>query len=147
MQKEVYVVTSRKIYLLLCVSSLSLGVLLYILFRENSYIGIATNHFTVVSAARKVFAFLSCDFLMFYFPDFLWCFSLCFGLFAIYLPTQKQALMCVLTAILFGCTWELLQYVGLISGTGDLLDALMYLLSGIICAILNMIRGKRHEKN
>ena len=139
--------TKRRMYLFLCASSLFLGALLYIIFRENSYIGIAANHFAVISASRKIFAFLSCNFVKFYLPDFLWCFSLCCGLFAIYLPTNRIAFICTFSAVSLGCIWELLQYVDFVSGTGDICDVLMYLLSGIVCTVINLLRSGNHEEN
>lgn len=136
----------RKIYILLGVVSLSLGVLIYILFRENSYIGIAFSRLSIIQAIRRMLEGFSCDFLEFYFPDFLWGFSLSCGFLAIYLPKRNGCIICTGIAFLCGCVWEWMQHKEIVSGTGDINDVLMYLLACITCTIIN-IRSERYEKN
>ena len=138
--------STRKIYCILSLFSLTLGTCMYVLFRENSYIGTVAGNFHIIHNVRALIKPLSSSFLKFYFPDFLWGFSLCCGLLAIYIPAKKGCLICVGTAISCGCTWELLQYLGLVRGTGDLHDMLMYLLAGVLCIIINIVRSRKYEK-
>lgn len=137
--------SGRKRNILLCISSLVLGWLIYILFRENSQIGVLFGS-AYVQGLRKAVAWLSCDFLQFYFPDFLWGFSLCSGLLAIYDPGLKGCIVCGCTAALCGYAWEWMQYINIVSGTGDIYDILMYSLAGFMCIIINL-RRERNEKN
>ena len=130
--------SKRGLNILLGAASLTLGGLLYILFRENSYIASFVNGFTLVSKIRQIFRFCACDFLKYYFPDFLWGFSLCCGLMAIYVPAKRGMVICGLAAFLFGCLWELAQYLGIVSGTGDALDMIMYLTAGLAGIFINL---------
>ena len=47
----------------------------------------------------------------------------------------------VFTAI-YGCVWELLQWLSILGGTGDYLDIIMYLLASILCLIINLKERK-----
>ena len=138
--------SNRKMYCLLSAISLILGASIYIFLRGNSYIGIVTGNFPVILTVRQLVMHLSCDFTKFYLADFLWGFSLCCGLLAIYTPQVKGCLICAFATILCGCAWELLQYVGIWGGTGDFCDMLMYFLAGLTCTIINTVRRKKHEK-
>lgn len=128
----------RKMYILLSAVSLMLGVTIYILFRENSYIGIVFGRFSLILVAREMLEWLSCDFLKFYLPDYLWGFSLCCGLHAIYTPERNGSVICTGIAILCGCAWEWMQYEEIVSGTGDICDVLMYLLAGLRVSSLTL---------
>ena len=134
--------STRKVYCFLSLFSLALGTCIYILFRENSYIGIITGSFQIIHHTRELAKPLSSAFIKFYFPDFLWGFSLCCGLLAIYVPNIKGCLICVGTTFSCGCVWELLQSIGFVSGTGDLYDMLMYFLAGVLCIIINIVRSR-----
>lgn len=136
----------RKKYVLLGVVSLVLGAMIYIVFRENSYIGITFNSISMIQEIRRVLDGFSCGFLKFYLPDFLWGFSLCCNLLAVYIPKRNGCIICVGIAFLCGCVWEWMQYKGIVSGTGDINDVLMYLLASVACTIIN-IRSERYEEN
>ena len=137
---------NRKLYCLLSVVSLILGTCIYIFLRENSYIGILTGNLPIVLTVRQMVTHFSCDFAKYYLPDFLWGFSLCCGLLAIFTPSLKGCYACVCTAVACGCVWELLQHVGAVGGTGDFCDVIMYCLAGIMCIIINIVRSKKYEK-
>lgn len=113
------------------VAALLGGIALYLLFREkNHFSGLFWNN-TVLQYLRGVFAPLSCNFLRYYLPDYLWCLSLNYSLIAIFTPAKSVLFLCSATAVCSGIIWELLQYTHVISGTGDWLDVMMYLLAGI----------------
>ncbi len=136
----------RKMYILLSYVSLILGFFIYVLFRKNSYIGILFGKFQLVHIVRELTSKLSCDFLKFYLTDYLWGFSLCCGLLAIYVPKRSGCMLCSGTAFLCGCIWEWMQFKNLFNGTGDICDVFMYFLASITCLIIN-IRSERNEKN
>ena len=138
--------SKRKLYILLSSVSLILGFLIYVFFRENSYIGILFGYFHIIRTAREMLGWVSFGFLIFYFPDFLWGFSLCCGLLAIYTPKQTGCIVCSSITVLCGIIWEWMQFKQLVSGTGDFCDVLMYLMASIACIIIN-IRSEVNEKN
>lgn len=116
-------------------TALALGGSLYILFRSGSYIGNAASAFGLVACLREYLRPLSCEFLRFYLPDMLWALSLACGLVTIW---GQRPLCCAGLAFALGCLWELMQAVGIVNGTGDLLDVMMYLLGGAICVQINL---------
>ncbi len=123
---------------LLSVVSLTCGGLLYVLFRETTYLSKIFERFPFVSHSREVVSFLSCDFVAFYLPDFLWGFALCSGLLAIFDSGIRGSLVCVLTALFWGVAWEMAQYAGVVSGTGDVVDVLMYLVAAGVAVIIHV---------
>ena len=129
---------SKKRSALMCLSSLLLGCLLYILFRPNSYIGELFGRFGVVQAARRLTETLNCGFFRYYFPDYLWAFSLCFGLCAV--QNMLSVMQCALIAVLCGVLWEVGQCAGFWSGTGDAADIAMYVLAGCTVTIIQLRR-------
>ena len=131
-------VTKRTMYISLSVVSLVLGCCVYIFLREHSDIGILFSAFPFVHAIQKSLNNDSLCFFRYYFSDFLWAFSLNCGLLAIYIPGKKGGIFCAYTTFLCGCVWELLQYLGIIAGTGDMFDVLLYLLAATLCTIINI---------
>ena len=132
--------SKRNLNILLSISALVIGGLIYILFRDNSYIAILFNHIPIIQYIRQHVTTLRVHFIKFYLPDLLWGFSLCSGLHAIYLPNAKTSVLCGITAFSCGAIWEIMQYMGILSGTGDLLDVLMYLFGCLVCIIINLRR-------
>ena len=132
----------RKVNILISAIALLVGSILYILFRDNTHIAKLFANISAVDSAKKLLAPLSCNFIKYYFPDFLWCLSLSCGLQAILAATSKGCLLCSGVAGAFGALWECLQYVGVISGTGDLWDIACCFLACGICYILNLEERK-----
>lgn len=128
---------------LICVFALSLGCLLYVLFRPTTYIGSFLNRFTFVYNVRQVCSPCATDLFKAYLPDFLWGLSLGCGLIAIYLPRPTGIVLCSLFSFLSGFAWECLQYCNIVSGTGDVHDVVMYFLAGTVCIIINIKETKR----
>ena len=128
--------------ILLSVISLTLGGLLYIVFRENSHFSGWFNGFILVEEIRTHFAVFSSAFLKYYFPDFLWGFSLACGFVAIYNPKKQGVYLCGAISFTLGCVWEALQAFSVVSGTGDFFDIMMYLISSIACIMINQKEQK-----
>ena len=136
----------RFTYIVLSSVALICGGLIYILFRENSYVGNLFINFAFIKYIKEIAGWLECDFIKFYFPDFLWSFSLCLALYAIYTPNKTGEMICSLIVFMIGIFWELMQYWNIIRGTGDICDIFMYLLASITCIIIS-IRREKDEKN
>ena len=128
---------------LLGTASLVLGGFIYVMFRENAFIAKCFEQLEFILRLRNMMGFCSNDFLKYYFPDFLWGFSLCCGLHVIYEPQVKGSLMCGLMALFCGIAWELLQFWKFVGGTGDYVDIIMYLLASCTCIIINLKERKK----
>ena len=127
----------RVFWLALMLVSLLLGVLLYGIYRQDTYIGklFAGSLPDCDSAENWLSAFLS-----WYFPDFLWAFSLSCALFAIYLPKGKVAVMLSGISCAWGILWECLQRVHIVSGTADLWDVVLYIMAVISAFMINILK-------
>lgn len=129
----------RRFYAFLSVASLSLGGVIYILFRPATYIAKAfIKVFPFVSKISGVLSLSNCTFLKYYFPDYLWAFSLfcCFNAVGKSTKTMKYRACAV---FLMGALWEMLQYSHIISGTGDLIDVFMYITAVLSVVLLDAI--------
>lgn len=134
----------RTKYLVLGSAVLLLGFVIYILFRENTHISKLVLAKIDVSLIKEIFYFFDNDFVKYYLPDFLWAFSLNCLLHAIYLPNVKVSIKCSLVAFLIGVLYEVFQCLNIVSGTGDLLDVLLYLLAVVTVLLINQ-KGRREK--
>lgn len=125
--------------------SLAVGCLLYWIFRPKTYIGGVLDSVIAMDEIRANFNGKQFLFLQFYFPDLLWGMALACCLHAIHSPKLMGGCLCAITTVFYGCIWECLQYCGVLSGTGDVLDVAMYFLGGALCIILNL-GGKKNEE-
>ena len=125
----------RKINILLSFLSLAGGAALYILLRENSYIGRLVPEYGWLAALRAGVQPLAGDALRYYLPDLLWGFSLSCALMA---ANPEGKVLCPVLALFCGLGWECLQFLSVVSGTGDWLDVWMYLLGSAICVQINL---------
>ena len=135
----------RFVYFLLCAVSLVCGSILYIIFRPDSYVAIYVRN--VVPILQTVFENINgtdVDFLKYYFPDFLWAFSFNCGLNVIF-HEPKKAIINGIVVSLVGILWELAQKTGIVSGTGDIIDVLMYILAVVVLFLPNVILYKKQK--
>ncbi len=129
----------------LACGAMLLGGILYIYFRGTTYIALFFRSIPVIGKVLQDTPTPSCEFFSFYFPDFLWAFSLCCLLNAIHLPHRTGIWLCGIVAFFAGVLWELLQYTHTVSGTGDLLDIFAYLSAAMLSTIINL-GGREYEK-
>lgn len=121
---------------------LLMGALLYALYRQDTGIGKLFGAFLGFSLpVNSLFSKLCAWFL----PDFLWMVSLICALFAVWLPTEKGTLFLCGLALTVGVLWETAQYYGVVSGTGDLWDVLMYGIAAVFAAIIKR-KSKKEKK-
>ncbi len=125
---------------IISIASLLLGGASYIVFRENTYVAEFFDVFSFVTPIRESLSIFSCDFTNYYLQDFLWGLSLSCGIIAIYKPDRKGIFLSAFTAFICGCIWELVQYIGVVKGTGDFLDVLMYLSASLMSVLVNKER-------
>ena len=79
-------------------------------------------------------------------PDFLWAFGLCCALHAVVLPNGRRSVPVSLFSALVGCAWELLQLAGIVGGTFDPLNCLMYLAAAFAVTMITIINERGRKK-
>ena len=132
----------RIIFATASIASLSVGAIIYVLFRPNSYIAIFVNRIMEIGIPRQALESYSNDFLKFYFPDFLWMLSFCFCLYSLFDLFKNGIIISTLVAFFCSILWELMQRLDFVSGTGDIIDIIMYLLAGICAVIISFKKEK-----
>ena len=138
-------ITRKRIrFLIWGIASLLLGTAIYVLFRENTYFSKLVLTKIDITQIKQNLLFLDNAFVKYYFPDFLWAFSLNCLLHAIYLPNVKGSVKCSLIAFLTGVLYEVFQCLNIVSGTGDLVDVLLYLLAVVTVIFINQ-KGRREK--
>jgi len=121
-------------------ASLLMGAMIYLLFRPTVIFAQCLDDEKWVLFLRQLLSWLDLTVVKFHLVDYLWALSLSCGLHLIFCPDLKGSLFCTLTVALYGGLFELLQSLGVISGTGDWFDILGYILAGITVNILNSLR-------
>lgn len=131
--------SNRMRNILFSLTALITGGILYILVRPNTYIGGMLE----IDKLRYWCSTYTIDLFKYYLPDFLWGVSLGCALIAIYVPARKGVIIGSSLSLLCGCVWELLQYLEVLSGTGDIHDVIMYILASTVCIIINLKETKK----
>lgn len=121
--------------------SLTLGFLIYIIFRENTIIAIQISKLINLKPLRNILSWAESDFLKYYLVDYLWALSLSCGLHIIFKPKIKVSLICSFVVITLGTVFELLQFLNVINGTGDILDVICYILAALTVNVINLKVG------
>ena len=138
--------SNRLIYAVFCIATLSLGGLLYVLFRENTYIAVLFDGSELFEKIRDMTQHIVNDFFKFYFPDYLWGLSLCFGLLLVFDPQVLGEIICCSVSFCYGVMWECMQLFGVLNGTGDAIDVICYLAASVTAVIICSIRRGQNEK-
>jgi len=133
--------SNKKINIISSIVTLFSGGAIYILYRENSYISNFIEVFIDLNFLRNTFKPLECDFIKYYLIDYLWALSLISGLKLLF-TTKKETLRICLFVFSLGFIWETLQFLNIISGTGDILDVFMYLAAVVTAVIINFLNNK-----
>ncbi len=128
--------------IILSIFSLSAGGLIYLAARPDSYVSIFINRIIPLADIQRVLSPLNFEYINNYAPDFLWAFSLTCAL----LVTNKSIKATVLVVSLCGIIWETLQFIGIISGTGDIIDIITYLTAVFTAVLINKKECSNHEK-
>ena len=134
--------SKRSKNILMCAVALFVGAGIYILFRSNAYISKWFDYLDIIRFLRTMTGGYANDFIRFYLPDLMWCFALSCGIQAIYVPVGRGISISAMVAFACGVLWEVMQWTGMVSGTGDLWDILMYLAGSILSILIN-IKGEK----
>lgn len=132
----------RCILLMIGSGALVSGLLLYLAFRDTTYVALAVSRVVPLGWLRNALQPFDASCMRYYLPDFLWAFSLSCGLHLIFLPRRYGSMGCTLTVFGCGLGYECLQWGGVISGTGDAADILLYLLAGLSVNIIYFVAKK-----
>lgn len=120
------------------VAALLCGAMLYILLRPDSYVGKLFSNCRYVLDFQNSLRHISAGFLRYYLPDMLWALALGCCIQGVLVPKSAGVFVCSALPLLYGLLWELLQYRGVLMGTGDLLDVLMYFCGSLVSVIINL---------
>lgn len=129
--------------IIICIISLFIGGLLYVIFRENTILGKAFDEIELIIDIRKIANRFPFKFHKIFLPDFLWELSLCCGLTAIGGQSNTNTLICCIIGFATGVLWETLQFTEIATGTGDIVDIVIYLLASSICLVINLKGDKK----
>ena len=131
----------KRLFWVLCsVFGLIIGAVLYGLYRQDTHVGkFVGNIFGISLPVDNGFSVCAA----YYLPDYLWMFSMACALFAVRLPNGKQTICLCCLAILVGVAWELMQMWGVISGTADIHDVILYSMAVITAAIISTLKKRR----
>lgn len=131
----------RLMNLILSAIALSMGIIIYILFRDNHYLSCFS--FLKISTDNIFTDFLKC-----YFADFLWAFSFCEALNGIMLPDRKKTIIIIgISVFVLGAGYEYCQLKNIFQGTFDNVDIVMYFCGVAISACFNLISLKNVRKS
>ena len=133
----------RGLNILLGGLSLTVGGLLYICFREGTYVAQLLSCINGITELQAICRPIRSHFLRYYLPDFLWGLSLGCYLQAVHLPERHGVFICGSVVVVLGAGWEFAQFMNIVSGTADLLDVLMYLAAGVVTVIMNYKERKK----
>ena len=122
-------------YLLNCALPILFGTLIYIFFRQNTYI-----HKILGYCPQNIPSSKPIDFIRFYLPDALWAYSLTFAL-SFFLREMGSG--CI--AFGWGVLWELFQRYSIVPGTFDIVDILMYLAASCLAVMIIYLTNRREH--
>lgn len=135
----------KRFNIYLCVLALLFGAGIYALLRENTYVSIWINNLVDLSSGRYFCKSYSNVFVKYYLPDFLWALGLCSGLNVVFENELKNIVLSGVLTLISGLIWELMQLLDIVSGTGDIIDILLYLSASIIVVMINIITYRRRK--
>ena len=126
---DVYMLIKKDgFYILNIIVPIIIGGLIYLLYGDVLFLKVINNYIDIKTLEHNVFI----NILRNYFCDFCWSYSLAFTLSYIYKESVSIKIS-ILLPISIGISLELLQFIGLINGTGDLLDIFSELLACVAC--------------
>lgn len=138
---------SKKIICLtICVVALALGLMPYLVIRTSStyvssFIGIFF-HFEKIELDTNGWLYVL---LTSYFSDFCWAFAMPFSLYALTNGCYSKYYY-ILCMPIIGSALEFCQFLGIIDGVGDIIDAIIYFIASFLGYII-IERGILHEQH
>ena len=135
----------RKHCIIIAAISSCLGLCVYLLFNQTTYIYsffFFFLRFQQITVDNDVLDML----LKNYCADLLWAISFTFVVQSILMLKPPKVYLLLFTTVL-GVAIEIMQLFSIINGTFDLFDILVYFLGSLISIIIIKIGGKRNEIN
>ena len=131
MKKKTIVTT-----LLSVVIPIILGAVVYFCFRPDTYISHVAQNAGIPVINLGMSGSVIAKFLRNFFPDIAWAYALPNALFLAFGGDRKKVVeIAAVTAIMIAVS-EILQFCGIISGTGDLVDIILELCSACMAIVL-----------
>ena len=127
---------NKRLSLILGFAALFCGFFLYVLFREETYIAKLFRWIPALRELRDASRTGANAFAKYYLPEFLWGFSLCCFLRAVYPKGKWMGMICAAVAFAAGLLWETLQLWGAVGGTFDILDITAYFTASLLAIII-----------
>ncbi|MBP3696375.1 MAG: hypothetical protein J6J45_02435 [Clostridia bacterium] len=129
----------RVILTLLAIFSLITGLLIYLFLRKDTYLhgyfSAELCNYVYVNVKSNILT----DFIRYYLPDFLWAFAFGAALTAVsYSHNRIVIILFSAVSFLIGVLFEFVQYFGIVNGTFDYFDILMYAVAALTCAAINI---------
>lgn len=120
------------------------GAFLYGLCRPSTYIGsfMATAFSLPLNTGGILYPFFA-----YYLPDYLWAFALAGALHAVFLPIKRGSIAIALLTSSYGILWELGQFHGVVKGTADPIDNILYVLAALTAVSINILWNKRRKRS
>lgn len=132
----------KAILLLTSIALLLGGLFLYLLFNDKAYISRVLSELIPIQTIKK--QSLAIIILSSFGADLFWSMSFTMIVqFIVWFKKRKTYLLCVCS--LLGIVYELMQCFGIVPGTADVLDGIIYIL-GSLFAILIIQGGKLYEE-
>lgn len=126
-------------YLVHSVTALALGGIIYLLLRDRTHI----HDILHMPAMLYRLHFVGDGFVRYTLPDFLWAYSFASALHALFCGRRRKFVFAAV--VLSGAVYEFAQMLSLISGTGDVLDIIMYVLAAVIADYI-FFKKKENKK-
>lgn len=129
----------RVILTLLAIFSLITGLLIYLFLRKDTYLhgyfSAELCNYVYVNVKSNILT----NFIRYYLPDFLWAFAFGAALTAVsYSHNRIVIILFSAVSFLIGVLFEFVQYFGIVNGTFDYFDILMYAVAALTCAAINI---------
>lgn len=136
-------------FLLISLFSLIEGMVIYIFWRQGTYIHLflPKNVLAVLTSTyENIPDSILIDFLRYYFVDFLWCISLNFALYSVSDFKKRSAVIIIpIVSAVAGLLFEVAQYLDIVTGTFDIADIVMYIVASLCAVMINIKILKRMD--
>lgn len=126
--------------------SLFAGLFIYSVFKENTYVFNISNNILPFKSLQKKFLFLNNDFIKHNLVDFLWSISFTAWLYIIIKPSRNFSIILSSFVGVFGILFESAQLLGVINGTFDILDIILYFFGSLFIYIILIYLTKEKNK-
>lgn len=126
-----------------CIISLFIGVMIYCFLRSGTFFHSFASDYGITFPDYSHIHFPFDDIIRYYLTDFLWLYSMEFGVLAVILPAMTHLPVYLGTLFSFSVIYEILQMTDIISGTGDIIDISVYLSATVVVAMIYIFSIKK----